>query len=230
MNADETFSVIRFEKWSGTPLPQELVKQVWTIAEDSFPPEEREPCLAFLEPIENGRSTLYIARQEQKALAFTKLTRLGQFPVYFMEYLAVDRQSRNRGIGSQIIAFLRQDLQDQSHAGMLLEVEPPQSAQGSDRQLRERRIRFYHRLGAARIEDHNAYRMPSAIDGSSLWMQLMWLPVHAGCLPPASLSLQGLLQLIFQEAYPGERNRELLNRILGQIPAPDQSIQLEVKP
>ncbi len=230
MNAGNDINEIQFEKWSGAPLPQVLIGQVWTIAEDSFPPEERETCWAFLEPIENGRSTLYIARQEEKVVGFTKLTRLGQSPIYFMEYLAVARQSRNRSIGSQIITFLCKDLQGQPNAGMLLEVEPPLAAEGPQRQLRERRIRFYHRLGAARILDHDAYRMPSTIDEGSLWMYLMWLPAHEGCLPSANLSLKGLLNLLFQEAYPGDKNHQLLNWILNQIPNSDQPIQLEVAP
>ncbi len=230
MNAGNGIDEIQFEKWSGAPLPKELVKQVWTIAEDSFPPEEREPCLAFLEPIENGRSTLYIIRQEESVVGFTKLTRLGQSPIYFMEYLAVARQYHNQGIGSQIIAFLRKDLQGQPDAGMLLEVEPPLAAEGHQRQLRERRIRFYQRHGAARILDHDAYRMPSTIDEGSLWMHLMWLPVCAGCLPPANLSLKGLLNLLFQEAYPGDKNHQLLNWILNQIPNSVQPIELEATP
>lgn len=230
MNAKNDINGIQFEKWSGASVPQELVKQVWTIAEDSFPPEEREPCLAFLEPIENGRSTLYIARQEEKMVGFTKLTHLGRSAIYFMEYLAVDRKFRNRSIGSTIIAFLRQDLQGQPNAGMLLEVEPPQMAEGQERQLRERRIRFYQRHGAARILDHDAYRMPSTIDEGSLWMHLMWLPFRAGDLPPANLSLKGLLNLLFQESYPGDKNHQLLNWVLNQIPNSDQPIQLEAAP
>jgi ribosomal protein S18 acetylase RimI-like enzyme len=227
MNADEKYPGYHYEKWSGSPLPQVLITQVWAIAEDSFPPEEREPCWAFLESIEDGRSTLYIARQEEIVVGFTKLTRLGQFPIYLMEYLAVARQSRNQRIGSQIIAYLRKDLQGQPEAGMLLEVEPPQMAEGPERQLRERRIRFYQRHGAARILDHDAYRMPSTIDESSLWMHLMWLPVREGRPLPANLSLKGLLHLIFQEAYPGDKNHQLLNWIISQIPSSDQPIQLE---
>jgi len=230
MNISETIKGIVFEKWSGAPLPQALVSQVWTIAEDSFPPEEREPCQDFLQPIENGRSILYLACLGDKVAGFTKLTRLGQSLIYLMEYLAVNEKFRNRGIGSQILHFIREDLQHQLTAGILLEVEPPPSAAGSHRQLRERRIRFYQRHGAARILDHDAYRMPSTIDEGSLWMHLMWLPVCAGCLPPANLSLKGLLNLLFQEAYPGDKNHQLLNWILNQIPNSVQPIELEATP
>lgn len=230
MNSENDINKIQFEKWSGAPLPQELVIQVWAIAEDSFPPEEREPCQAFLEPIENGRSTLYIVGQQEKVVGFTKLTHLDQSPIYFMEYLAVARQYRNQSIGSQIIAYLRKDLQGQPDAGMLLEVEPPLAAEGPQRQLRERRIRFYQRHGAARILDHDAYRMPSTIDAGSLWMYLMWLPTREGGLPPANLSLRDLINLLFREAYSGEQNRQLLNWILNQIPNSDQPIELENPP
>ena len=227
MNISETIKGIVFEKWSGAPLPQALVSQVWTIAEDSFPPEEREPCKDFLQPIENGRSILYLACLGDKVAGFTKLTRLGQSLIYLMEYLAVNEKFRNRGIGSQILHFIREDLQHQPTAGILLEVEPPPSAAGSHRQLRDRRIRFYQRHGAARILDHDAYRMPSTIDEGSLWMHLMWLPVRDGCLPPAHLSLEGLFKLIFLEIYPGPQNKQLLGKILHDIEKNDGLIRLE---
>jgi len=77
-----------------------------------------------------------------------------------MEYLAVDRHFRNYGVGSILLDFVRQELQAQPNAGIILEVEPPSTAKGTERQLRVRRIRFYQRHGAALILDQNAIACP----------------------------------------------------------------------
>lgn len=218
---------IQFEKWSGKILPQSLIEQIWKITEDSFPPQEREPCHVFLHTIENGKSILYVATRNNVVLGFTKLTRLAQTQIYLMEYLAVDSHNRNQGIGSSIIHFVRQDLDRHPKAGILLEVEPPAAAQGEERQLRERRIRFYQRHGAALILDHDAYRMPNLVAEGSLWMHLMWLPVKKGVLPPADLSLAGLFKLIYNEIYLGPNNDQLLLQILENIRNTDNHINLK---
>jgi hypothetical protein len=224
MTANDT---IQFKKWSGHSLPHALVRQVWTIAEESFPPEERETCQVFLHSIENGKSILYGATRKNVVVGFTKLTRLAQSQIYLMEYLAVDQRNRNQGTGSAILHFVCQDLSRQPKAGILLEVEPPRAAQGQERQLRERRIRFYHRHGAALILDQDAYRMPNLAAAGSLWMHLMWLPVSRGCQPPVDLSLVDLFRLIFSETYPGEENDRILSQILQKIPKNNGPIQLE---
>jgi hypothetical protein len=143
-----------------------------------------------------------------------------------MEYLAVDEKIRNQGLGSQILKFVRNDLSSQPDAGILLEVEPPLAVSGKEQELRQRRIHFYQRHGAALIMDDGAYRMPNLAGGGSLWMHLMWLPVKEHFQPPVSLSLGGLIKMIYQETYPGDEFRNLLNEILQKIPSPDAPIVL----
>jgi len=134
---------IKLDCWSGIKLPHIQVQQIWAIVEESFPPEERDPAQVFLYSIENGKSTLYTASWQKKIIGFTKLTCLTDSSIYLMEYLAVDRHFRNQGVGSAILNFVRRELQTQTNAGILLEVEPPSAAKGAEHRLRVRRIRTY---------------------------------------------------------------------------------------
>ena len=227
MGIDIITPKVQFDFWNGKEFGNDLIRQVWAIAEDSFPPEEREPCPVFLQSIENGRSVLYTASHDDAVIGFTKLTPLGQSSLYLMEYLAVDKKFRNQGLGSGILLFVKNHLQGQKDAAILLEVEPPMEVSGSERQMRERRIRFYQRHGAALIMDQDAYRMPNLAAEGSLWMHLMWLPVRDGCQPPPDLSLAGLFKLIFSEVYPGEINDQLISQILKQIPNIDAPITFD---
>lgn len=227
MQINENTGGIQFEKWSGRHLPDSLITAIWAIAEDSFPPEEREPCQVFLQSIENGKSTLYVALRQKEVFGFTKLTRLGTSAIYLMEYLAVQRRMRNRGAGSAILVYVCADLSQVQQAAILLEVEPPGAVKGEESRLRERRIQFYRRHGASLILDQDAYRMPNLVADGSLWMHLMWLPVEKESLPPDNLSLSGLFQLIYRETYPGEKNGQVLAHMLRQIHPPDTKIILE---
>jgi GNAT superfamily N-acetyltransferase len=226
MNSGLTSNHFHFNKWTNQVLSDALVRKVWMIAEASFPPEERETCPVFLQSIENGRSVLYTAGFRDSIVGFTKLTPLGQSRIYLMEYLAVVENIRNQGLGSQILTFVRNDLSAQPDAGILLEVEPPLAVSGKEQELRQRRIRFYQRHGAALIMDYDAYRMPNLAGEGSLWMHLMWLPVKEDCQPSTSLTLAGLIKLIYQETYPGEEFKKLLNEILLKIPSLEALIVL----
>jgi len=223
-------SSIKLDCWSGIKLPHTQVQQIWTIVEESFPPEERDPVQVFLYSIENGKSTLYTASWQKKIIGFTKLTRLTDLSIYLMEYLAVDRHFRNYGVGSALLNFVRQELQAQPNAGIILEVEPPSAAKAAERQLRVHRICFYQRHGAALILDQNAYRMPNLTGEGNVWMHLMWLPVQQGCQPPPDLSLGSLFKLIYSQIYPEEKYHGLLIQALSHLSNPDSPIILEAIP
>ena len=65
---------------------------------------------------------------------------------YLIDYIAVDRQRRGRGIGTVLMKELSRRL---SHAGcVIVEVENPDYADTpEEKEERERRIRFYERCG-----------------------------------------------------------------------------------
>ena len=108
-----------------------------------------------------------------------------------------------------------------------MEVESTELSDGEERELRQRRIRFYRRNGAVMVLDGGAYRMPNLAGEGSLPMCLMWLPILNGVEMPTDLTLAGLYTLIFSETYSGEKNKPLLHAIIKAIPDPDSPIKLE---
>jgi hypothetical protein len=225
MNSLGSDTSITIKSWRNPVLSKEEAMQICRIAEESFPPEERDPCQVLIRSIQKGRSILYTASEKNKIIGFTTLTPLGKTGIYLMEYLAVDKGSRNLGIGAKILQFIKKDLDETKDAGMILEVEPPDEATGAEKEIRQRRIGFYLRNGARMVLDGGAYRMPNLAGEGSLSMHLMWLPIKEGKGLPEALTLVQLFTLIFTETYP--ENGVLLNTIISEIPDRDTPIELE---
>jgi hypothetical protein len=228
MNCLEAYQPLEIKRWTGEVPGDEVIQQLCRISEESFPPEEREPCQALIKTIRDGRSILYTASTKNSIRGFTKLTPLKKTKIYLMEYLAVETRSRNRGIGKEILQFIKKDLKAVKGLGLILEVEPPEVDGGEEREIRLRRIRFYQRNGALIVHDGGAYRMPNLAGEGSLPMHLMWLPISAEGKPPIGWSISDLFTLIFTEMYAGENNKILLHSIIEGLPDPHAPIELGV--
>ena len=228
MNPLEANKPLEIKKWMDHVLSDEAAKQICRIAEESFPPEEREPCQTLIKTIQEGRSILYMASFKKNMIrGFTKLTQLKKTNIYLMEYLAVETHCRNQGIGGKILQFIKKDLGAGKALGLILEVEPPEKTSNGEKEIRQRRIRFYPRNGAQMVLDGGTYRMPNLAGEGSLPMHLMWLPIKEGGRPPTKLTLSELFTLIFSETYGGEPNETLLHAIIKELPNPDAPIELE---
>jgi GNAT superfamily N-acetyltransferase len=224
MNSLESDKNIEIKGWRNPVLSDEAAMQICRIAEESFPPEERDPCQVLIRSIQKGRSILYTASEKNIIIGFTTLTPLRETGIYLMEYLAVDKSSRNRGIGGKILQFIKKDLNAPTDTGLILEVERPDEVTGAEREIRQRRIGFYLRNGARMVLDGGVYRMPNLCGDGSLLMHLMWMPMEEGRRLPADLTLHQLISLIFTETYP--ENEVLLNTIISEIP--DRNAQIEL--
>lgn len=65
-----------------------------------------------------------------------------------LDYFAVSRESRGRGVGSLSFALLKKELEKEKLGTLILEVENPRfGADEEDKKLRRRRIAFYIRNG-----------------------------------------------------------------------------------
>jgi GNAT superfamily N-acetyltransferase len=226
MKSTDSDKIIEIKSLRSPVLSNDAAMQICRIAEESFPPEEREPCQTLIRSIQEGRGILYTASVRNIIRGFTKLTPLRKTGIYLMEYLAVEKSSRNQGIGGKILQFIKKDLSATKDTGFILEVELPEEVTGAEKAIRQRRIQFYHFNGARMVLDGGAYRMPNLSGEGSLPMQLMWLPIKEGGSLPAALTLSQLFTLIFTETYPGKENKPLLNTIISEIPDPNAPIKL----
>lgn len=109
-----------------------------------FPDDERKPLMMILKSRAEGTYACFGAFDSDSLVGYAFYAVHGQD--YLLDYLAVVRGMRDRGIGSQILLLLANQLEES--ASVLVEVEDPRSADTEEEaQLRRRRMRFYIRNG-----------------------------------------------------------------------------------
>lgn len=193
-----------FDAFRLRDLDRSQCDAVRALFEEAFPPQEREPFsdLAARDR-DGGAATVILADGGQPAaLAVTScLTSAGWS---YLEYFAVTAGRRGSGVGGELWRAVRRDLAARGQPGRLvLEVEDPAgAADGSpERQVRERRIRFYRRQGAQPLPA-SGYRVPRLDDtGDTDPMLLLWAPTARDAEPPGPSGLSVLLPALYAAGY-----------------------------
>lgn len=119
-----------------------------TIYEASFPPSLRAPWTALVAHRPDERF-MVLTRGDATVVGIVLIRRLGETAMAFVRYLAVDPSRRDGGLGSQLVAHLREALRADGIGVLLLDVEKPMGAHAQDDR---RRIAFYERCGLALLD------------------------------------------------------------------------------
>jgi GNAT superfamily N-acetyltransferase len=174
----------------------------------------------LLASVLDGSRDCYLAADGDQLLGLAVVLPLHGCPVAFLEYLAVAPTARNAGIGARILAYLRQlsGTAQPGIDGIIFEVDRPQDGTDrGERSLRERRIGFYQRNGAALLEAGKNYRAPALEGDGTLAYLLMWLPVAPGALPPAGARLKAYVRAMFTQSYELGEGTALVAELVARI-------------
>jgi GNAT superfamily N-acetyltransferase len=138
-----------------------------------------------------------------------------------LEYMAVVRQRRNRGVGS---ALFKQTVQRAVAPGapslpIVLEVDSDREA-CDDRQIRTRRQHFYRRLGCVRIAGLR-YILPLPGHGPAPEMDLMVYRAEPLRQLPKS-ELERWLRTIYRDVYRCSSDDPRIAQMLGAVSDPVQ--------
>jgi GNAT superfamily N-acetyltransferase len=201
------------------------------IYEPSFPPSERDPTADLLAGIDAGRRHLDLACEDGEILGLAVTKPLTLPGTAVLEYLAVDPDRRNHGIGAVLLDGLAARLAAAAGPqarGYILEVELPDAPTGPGADLPRRRIGFYQRNGASLIECAPAYRAPDATGSGTVPYLLMWLPVAPSPAPAVSATsssttaptgelLHDLVNAILTESYELDPDDPLVAAVLADL-------------
>lgn len=202
------------------PLDTSSFAEVYEQYEQAFPAEERQPYNVLFSRFQQGVNVLFICTCQQKICAFAFLFSLGKTRFVLLDYFSVLDELRSKGIGSNMMSFLKSELQNQTKI-MVLEVENPEF--GEDREMKEKRIAFYLRNDAVLLS--NVRFLIPALDLSEkpVEMKLMFLPKF-------KISKEECATLIHQihtEVYPKQTTRELINEIIQGLPQVISFVELK---
>lgn len=185
-----------------------------------FPASELKSRGQFERLMAKGDYTLYLLHLAQHAASDADADAVvGYALVYepaspaiaWLDYIAIDPRLRNSGLGTAFLNKLCQTLG--STLGLMLEVEPPTSADADTLVNQRRRIAFYERIGARRL--NVTYFFP-AQDGP-LPMLLYFRPIATLAALPKE-HIQAIIKAVYEYVHDDVLNRfDILSSFIGQI-------------
>ena len=118
------------------------IREIYTerIKKD-FAPDEVKPLSWILNGLSAGHYACYGAVEEDRIAAYAFFVIDGRNAM--VDYLAVCENLRGRGTGSLLIRMMTDDLQQKYDCVLLESEDPDYATDEEDRNVRERRIRFY---------------------------------------------------------------------------------------
>jgi ribosomal protein S18 acetylase RimI-like enzyme len=132
-----------------------------------------------------------------------------------LEYMAVSRECRNSGAGTEL--FRRTFLDDSgafAKGPVLIEVDSDRE-QSADRQLRQRRQNFYRRCGCLRI-DQLSYILPLPGKGQPPQMDLM-ICFHAAAAALSRQQVERWLTVIYCKVYGCPQDDSRIARMVARV-------------
>lgn len=186
-----------------TSLQDNLLLPWLELYEKAFPAVERVLVTRLLLGIKDrapSRFALAAVDEQDQFLGLVYYSIISGTKVAFLWYFAVLPELRGAGLGAQLYQALLQRLGSECR-GVVFDVEMPELCTGqAERDLAQRRIVFYRRLGA-RLLDGVRYTMQAESHLPALEMYLMAHPLPAPGQPP--LTAPEALEAV--ERFIGER-------------------------
>lgn len=168
-------------------VEDEYWEALWHLYESAFPPAERRNRQQMERMLSERTDMYFNAVLEEELAGFFVYWVFGDF--YYLEYLAVFPELRNKKIGQKVLEYAMQYLE----GSRLLEVEPPVD------DITTRRVRFYQRNGYEVLDKD--YRQPS-YDGEKEEIAL-WIMGNRSYDNPEVLQrrLESIKQKVYRENY-----------------------------
>lgn len=179
------------------------------LYEQTFPAYERVPVAWIQESILAKKAQLWVGYYQQELALMSILYTLPSKDFILLVYLATVPHLRNIKIGSQFLNYIIDFVKNQSKT-LVLEVEHPDF--GEDRELKQRRVGFYQRLGAKKLQNI-LYILP-ALDGTKTTeMLLMVIPYEHNLEKLNQTIVKQLIQELYQVVYRRPTNDPIFNWI-----------------
>lgn len=193
------------------------VEKAIALYQQTFPSQERITPSELKLDIQSQAAQLWVGYYQQELALMSILYPLPSHDFILLAYLATVPHLRNFKIGSQFLNYLI-NLVHKASKTLVLEVEHPDF--GDNRELKQRRIGFYQRLGAKNLKNL-IYLLP-ALDGiKTTEMMLMIISDH-----PLEKLQKTVVQQLIRELYTEVYHRHPTDPIFDTIEQIKDNIEL----
>lgn len=178
------------------------------LYEQTFPAHERVPVAWIQEAILAKKTQLWGGYYQQQLALMSILYSLPSQDFILLAYLATVPHLRNIKIGSQFLNYIIDFVKNQSKT-LVLEVEHPDF--GEDRELKQRRVGFYQRLGAKTLKNI-IYILP-ALDGTKTTEMILMIIPNNNLENLNKTVVQQLIRELYTEVYHRDSDDPIFNCI-----------------
>ena len=207
--------------------------QAMQIYTQSFPSHERASIPEIQKRIELKDEILFTASEDTQIdniIAFALFRPFYEKRFILLDYLAVEESYRNHGIGNRFLCSLIEYYAlklAENYDYILIEVDHPDfGINKAENRIRERRIKFYQKIGGILLENIH-YLLPSFDPNSKSYSlasetQLIIIPLN---LTKDFLKklinrklVQEMIQTLYIQLYQQTPDSEIVQTILSEVP------------
>jgi N-acetylglutamate synthase-like GNAT family acetyltransferase len=191
------------------------IAELLRIYQEAHPASERKSVKALLSMLQRSDYFFHVASQEGRIVGFSIVLCFLEADAALLEYMAIDRKWRGRGIG-QILFHGVVQLQEMAERFLLAEVDSDRAGT-ADQIAATRRKAFYRRLGCRQIENLR-YLMPQVSTALPPAMELL---VHQQNLPSVleRSHLRVWLESCYAQVYGKDAHDPRIEAMLKPLPA-----------
>ena len=203
-------------------VPSTSLEDDWRkLYASAFPVAEQEPEQKLQQLIDTGRLLYHkTVGKHGELLCFSMVSLAPDFS--FLAYIATDPTQRSGGYGSKHMRALIDLLKQQypNHIGLFLEIESthPRLVKLSDeeKQMRNRRLSFYRRLGAKRLCRSMHYVVPNKGGGDGEQeLDILYLSFSDKSLDHKEK--ERIVAEVYQRFYELSSTDALVHKVLGRV-------------
>ena len=185
-------------------------EEAMRIYETSFPSNERQSKNTIEKRIQENLYRMFIGHLKDRIVFMALLYPLKNTDFVLLDYMVTHESFRGKGIGAK---FIKKILKKIKPKHLIFEVENPKY--GNNKEQRERRVKFYKRVGAKEMKNVG-YILPPLSGNTPTEMILMILPSYDDGRMDGQL-VRKLVAQIYKELYNRDKGDRLLNSFINEI-------------
>ena len=218
---NQEYSIVKILSKEDPHLPQ-----IQAIYNEAFPRREVVPFGVILKKYDEGIEEFFYCLKNDGIMAIAFFAVYNDPSFLLLDYFAVKSEGRGKGIGTRFLSKLLGYCGEKyTNSLIMAEVEDPNF--GEKRKMKEKRIRFYQRLGM-KLVTNVSYILPplNEIDQfynyfakSELFSHLkllLWPPANLKNITPTEFS--AIISKLYVVHYRLSRYHALLDYILENLP------------
>ena len=144
------------------------LQEVYPRYTEDFAKEEQKSSRQLEALLKGGNYKLLFAIDNaiEQIIGYAFIYEFACMPAIWIDYIAINKEHRGSGYGSEFFKKIAEYKQD--GIGVFLEVEMPEAEDKDDRAIQLRRISFYERLGAEKLDV--PYLLPTENGGFPMYL------------------------------------------------------------